>query len=165
MVRVLLVTVVIAAVVLAERGSRQADAYDTWCADDPIVSIGGHLLDVQVQMPVNRVLTMRSTTLTIIIPRNVFGFVLVDDISAFPMTTKVEASGPHWNGKGSLPITIIASVQATTTYEVRLTATPLLNSQSLVAGSARTLSSVIAGPATATGTSNSTVVLPYSLGS
>ena len=163
MVRVLFVVIAVAALALSS--PKRASAYDTWCADDPIVWIGGHLLDVQVQMPVNRVLTMRSTTLTIIIPRNVFGFVLVDDISAFPMKTTVQPSGPHWNGKGSLPITIVALVQATVSFEVRVTATPLLNSQSLVTGLTKTLGSVVDGPATATGTSNTNVVLPFRLGS
>jgi hypothetical protein len=164
MVRVLFAFVAIVVGALTLSSPRQASAYDTWCADDPIVWIGGHLLDVQVQMPVSRVLTMRSTTLTIIIPRNVPGFVLVDDISAFPMTTTVSARGPRWDGKGSLPITIIASVQATTSYEVRVTATPLLNSHSLTAGAASTLASAVSGPAMTTGVTNTNVVLPFQLG-
>lgn len=159
-----LIFIVSALAMAALSSPRQADAYDTWCADDPVVWIGGHVLDIQVQMPVGNLATMRSTTLAVEIPRNVSGFVLVDDISAFPMKTTVEAKGPNWNGSGPLPITITATVKASTTYEVRVTATPLLNSQSPMAGVARTLGSVIGGPAMTTGTSNTTVVLPLGLG-
>ena len=61
MVRLLFVSIAIAILVLIS--PKHANAYDTWCADDPVVWIGGHLLDVQVQVPVRYLITMRSTTL------------------------------------------------------------------------------------------------------
>ena len=143
---------------------RRADAYDTWCAVDPIFWIGGHLLDVQVQMPVRYLVTMRSTTLTVVIPQNVPGFVLVDDISAFPMQTSVESRGPRWDGSGPIPVTIIVVVQADIDYEVRVTATPVLSLPSPVAGLTTTLGSVVYGPSTISGTANSRLVLSIALG-
>ena len=132
----------------------RAAAYDQWCADDPVVSIDGRLLDIQVQMPVDMVTTMRSTTLTVIIPRNVIGFVVVDDVSAFPMETTVVAGGPAWDRKGPLPITIVVDVLASTDYPIRVVATPLLDPTTPQAPST-----------TATGTANTRLELKMLLGS
>jgi len=76
-------------------------------------------------MPVSNLLSMRSTSLTIIIPANASGAVVVDDVSAFPMKTTISATGPVWNGLGALPITIVTDVSAGTNYQVRVKATPV----------------------------------------
>lgn len=102
-----------------------AVAYDVWCADDPMVSIGGRLVDIQIQMPLAQLATMRSTTVTVVIPRNVAGSVVVNDVSAFPMTTTIAPSGPTWGGAGPLPITIVTDVSTADSYTIRLAATPL----------------------------------------
>jgi hypothetical protein len=130
-----------------------AAAYETWCADDPVVAIEGRLLDIQVQMPVSSVASMRSTTLTVIIPQNAAGHVVVDDISAFPMKTTVVARGPKWGRAGPVPVTIVVEVTAATSYPIRVTATPLLN-----------LATVLTAPETAAGTANTRIELKLALG-
>ena len=110
---------------LAPGSAAHVAAYTTWCFDDPIVSVDGPLVDIQVQMPRERVATMRSTTLTIIIPKNTTGAVVVDDVSAFPMHTTISPSGPKWDGSGSLPIRIVVEVAADTDYDIRVVGTPL----------------------------------------
>ena len=119
----------------------------------PIVVIGGRVLDIQVQVPLANLLTMRSTTLTVIIPQNVSGFVLLDDISAFPMQTTISPTGPAWSGIGRLPITIQAHVEASSAFPVRVVATPVLN-----------LGDLFGGPSSAEGIANSLVTLQMSLG-
>ena len=114
------------ALCLAPGRAAHVAAYETWCVDDPIVSIEGRLLDIQVQMPLEHVTTMRSTTLTVIIPQNTTGAVVVDDVSAFPMQTRISPLGPKWDGAGPLPITIVVDVTADVRYDVRVVATPLL---------------------------------------
>jgi hypothetical protein len=128
-------------------------AYDVWSADDPVVLIGGRLLDIQVQVPAAELLTMRSTTLTVRIPRNVSGGVVVDDVSAFPMHTIIEPTAPTWNGRGGLPITLVAEVTADTNFPIRLVATPLL-----------ALDTPLAGPTIAEGIANVPLRLPLTLG-
>jgi len=113
------------ALVDGQRG--RAAAYETWCADDPLVSIEGRLLDIQVQLPVDRLVTMRATTLTVVIPHNATGVVLLDGVSAFPMRTTIAATGPRWDGSGALPVTLVVKVEATTRFPVRLVVTPLLD--------------------------------------
>jgi hypothetical protein len=145
--------VLVLLVALAPLTARHAQAYESWCFDDPIISVNGRLVDVQVQMPVTSLLAMRSTALTVVIPRNVSGAVVVDDVSAFPMKTMIAATGPTWNGTGDLPITVVANVTAATDYSIRLQATPLLN-----------LSMPLAGSTTAYGTANTALQMPMSLG-
>jgi len=124
-----------------------------WCWDDPLVAVNGHLIDIRVGMPLAHVATMRSTTLTVIIPRNVAGAVLVDDVSLFPMTTRIAATGPHWNGRGGLPVMLVAEVQASTSYPIELVATPLAN-----------LSQPLAPAVRATGTANTPLYLSLTVG-
>lgn len=106
--------------------SRSANAYETYCFDDPVFLIGGRILDVQVQQPVETVLTARSTTLTVIIPSNVSGTILIDDVSAFPMETTIVQSGDPWQG-GPIPVLIVVFVDASLDYPIRLVATQLLS--------------------------------------
>jgi hypothetical protein len=142
---------------------RPAAAYESWCFDDPIISIGGRLVDVQVQMPIQNLLTMRSTTLTIIIPSNVSGYVVVPNLSAFPMTIKISRTGPAWNGRGGLPVTMLTNVTASSDYPVRLTATPVVSLDS-VGGLLNLNNTLLAGTTIATGKANSTVKLSMTLG-
>jgi hypothetical protein len=128
-------------------------AYEIWCADDPIVSVGGRLLDIQVQMPLDKVIAMRSTRLTVIIPQNVSGFVVLDDISAFPMQTTVISQGPAWSGAGPLPVTIVVEVTASLSYPVRVAATPLSS-----------LGTLLSGRTTAIGTTNARLEVTLALG-
>src|SRR4051794_16221173 len=95
------------------RGDQKASAFETWCFDDPVVSVNGNLVDIQVQLPLLNLLSMRRTTVTVVIPQNVKGYVVVNDISAFPMTTTISATGPTWSGKGAVTITVITNVQST----------------------------------------------------
>ena len=130
----------------------RASAVETWCADDPVVSVNGRLVEIQVQMPTSMVATMRSTTLKVIVPNNVAAAVVVDDVSAFPMETTISPTGPKWDGDGPLPITIVVDVTASTSYEFRVVATQL-----------RTLGTSMGQPTTATGTTNIPLRMPMSL--
>jgi hypothetical protein len=130
----------------------RAAAFEVWCADDPIVSVGGRLLDIQVQMPLDKLLAMRSTRLTVFIPQNVPGFVVLDDISAFPMQTTVVASDPAWSGAGPLPVRVVVDVTAALNYPVRVAAKPVQ------------LTTLLAGPTTVTGTANTRIELRLALG-
>lgn len=129
-----------------------AAASVTWCADDPLIAVEGRLLDIQVQMPVENLLTMRLTMLTVVIPQNVSGQVLVDDVSAFPMTTTISRTGPVWQGQGRLPVLVVVEVLAAASYPVRVVATRL--------GGPR---SPLAGPSMAYGSANARFSLPLSL--
>ena len=151
MSRVLPALVCALAVTLLSAG--HAEAYETWCFDDPVVSVNGRLVDIQVQMPSHKVSEMRSTKLTVVIPNNVSGSVVVDDVSAFPMQTTISPTGPKWDGSGPLSITIVVDVTTDTSYEVRVVATPLLN-----------LTTPLAEPTTDTGTTNVPLRMPMSLG-
>jgi len=106
---------------------RPAHASADWCWDDPVVIVGGRIVDIRVQLPLANLLTMRSTTLTVVVPRNVTGFVLVDDVSAFPMRTTVSATGSAWNGSGPLPITLQAMVESPVAFNIHLVATPVVD--------------------------------------
>jgi hypothetical protein len=145
--------VLFACAVLLPLNANTAAAGETWCADDPIISVGGRLVDIQVQMPLANLLTMRSTDLTVVVPQNVSAFVVLDDISAFPMHTTIARTGPAWSGSGPLPITIQVHVNASTNYPIRLKATPVL-----------VLSTLLAGPTTAQGVANTTLSMPMTLG-
>ncbi len=134
--------------------ARPAHADALWCFDDPVISVGGRLVDVQVQMPIANLLTMRSTTLTVVIPKNVSGAVVLNDVSAFPMRTIVSATGPAWNGSGSIPITVTANVSAWTNYPIKLTVRPVLNLSNLLS---------VLSASTASGTANTPLVLRTSL--
>ncbi|MBI2760619.1 MAG: hypothetical protein HYX51_04235 [Chloroflexi bacterium] len=162
LVIVLAVLLSLAAVpVRAERES--AD----WSWDDPIVSVGGRLIDIQVQMPSKYLLTMRSTTLLVIIPSNVRGVVVLDDISAFPMDTMVRSWGPAWDGKGDIPITIVATVVAKADYDIRIVAKPVLNLSSpvqpLLGSPLSLLAAPLARPTIAYGRSSVPLVMPMRL--
>ena len=128
-------------------------AYEVWCADDPIVSVGGRLLDIRVEMPVDELVTMRATRLTVLIPQNVAGAVVVDDVSAFPMQTTVTARGPKWDGAGPIAVTIVVEVTASNSYPVRVAATPLSS-----------LGTLLSGSTTAVGTANTRIELRLALG-
>ncbi len=143
--------VVIGIAAAAPRG--HAQAFDAWCADDPIISVNGNLVDVQVQMPLANLLTMRSTSLTIVVPRNVSGSVVLDDVSAFPMHTTISATGKAWNGVGSVPITIDTYVSASSTYTTKVVATPVLN-----------LSNLLASPSSTSGWTNELFALSMGIG-
>ena len=129
-----------------------ATASAGWCWDDPLVLVNGRLLDIRVGMPIEYVATMRTTTLTIIIPRNVVGAILVHDVSAFPMTTQLAATAPPWNGRGEVPVRIVADVQASTSYPIALVATPLLTGREVLAPAIQ-----------ATGTANTPLSLALTL--
>lgn len=128
-------------------------AGETWCADDPVVSIDGRLLDIQVQMPIEHLLTMRTTTLTVVIPRNLSGTVVVDDVSAFPMRTTVVSEGAPWDGSTSIDVRVVVDVAAGVDYPIRVVMTPL--------GATAT---PVAAPTIGTGTANSRLVVPMVLG-
>jgi hypothetical protein len=148
----LLVAVITFAFLLLAPLAGPVRAVDGWCADDPVLAINGITLDLQVQMPATEVLTLRSTTTTVVIPSNVHGQVLVDDVSAFPMTTRVAAIGSPWSGNGALPITVLVDVTAATSYPERVVATqPLTTTQ------------ILPNQATATGTANTRLVLSMAL--
>jgi hypothetical protein len=149
----LLVMVVGIVVRIAPSAAAPARAGETWCFDDPLIAVGGSLVDIQVQLPLDQLVTMRTTTLTITIPQNVAGAVLVDDVSAFPMHTTVVAIGPLWTGSGALPITITATVVSASSFPMRVVATPLLAP-----------GVPLAPPTTATGVSNTPLTMPMALG-
>jgi hypothetical protein len=127
---------------------------DDWCFDDPIVSVQGHLLDIRTSLPVANVITMRNTVVTVVIPSNVHGAVLVNNVSAFPMTTTISASGPAWSGAGGIPVSVQALVTADVSFPVVLIVTPL--------GSALPLSA-LGDPATTSGVTNATLNVAMSL--
>ncbi len=129
---------------------------DDWCWDDPVVSVGGRLIDIQVQMPSSKLLTMRSTTLTVIVPSNVSAAVVVDDVSAFPMRTTISRTGRAWNGVGPLPITVVTNVQSSGSYPIQVVARPVLNLAAPLS---------LLGTTSASGTSNVTLTMPMTLGS
>jgi hypothetical protein len=133
--------------------AQHAHADFFWCWDDPIVSVQGHLLEIRTGQPLANLLTMRSTALTVIVPQNVSGSVVLDDVSAFPMKTTISATGPAWKGSGAIPVTIEATVTAGKSYPVQLVALPLLN-----------LSTPIAGPTSTQGQANATITMSVSLG-
>ncbi len=138
---------------IALRPGGHALAGETWCADDPIVSIDGRLLDIQVQMPTSQLTTMRSTTVTVVIPQNLAGHVVVDDVSAFPMQTQVVPRGKPWDGTGPIPVDVVVEVTASSDYPVRVAVTPLLN-----------VTTPSASATTVTGTANSRIVVPLVVG-
>jgi hypothetical protein len=144
---------------LAPAFGGRAAAYETWCFDDPVILVNGQLIDIRVGMPVTDVVTMRSTTITVIIPRNVAGAVVVDDVSAFPMQTTISATGPAWSGKGSLPITVRVDVKAATPYTFTVTATPLAGLNAPLLG----LLSPLTGTTSATGTANTALAMAMKL--
>ncbi len=148
----LLVAVITFAFLLLAPLAGPVRAVDGWCADDPVLVINGITLDLQVQMPATQVLTARSTTTTVVVPSNVQGQVLVDDVSAFPMTTRVAPIGSPWSGNGALPITVLIDVTAATSYPERVVATQPL-----------TVAQALPNQATATGTANTRLVLSMAL--
>jgi hypothetical protein len=150
---VALLLALLATIVTTSLSVDDATAYDTWCVDDPIVVVDGRLLHILVQMPLAELLAMRSTRLTVVIPQNVTGSVLLPDISAFPMETLVAARGPHWTGTGPLPVTIVVEVKATKSYPIRVVAKPLTS-----------LRRLLGPPVLATGTTNQRLELPLTLG-
>lgn len=133
--------------------STGAHADFLWCWDDPIVSIQGHLLEIKTGQPLLNLLTMRNTALQIVIPSNVSGSVVLNDISAFPMQTTISPTGAAWSGKGSIPVTIKAVVTAGVSYSVQLTAQPLLD-----------LTHLLAGAKSTQGTTNTTITLTTTVG-
>jgi hypothetical protein len=126
---------------------------EEWCFDDPIVSVNGNLMDIRVTMPLGNLLTMRSTTVTVVVPRNVPGAVILPDISAFPMTTRVSPTGPTWLGFGPIPVTVNVLVNAGSRYQTSVVATPVLN-----------LSNLLASPKSGSGTTNTPFSLSMTLG-
>ncbi|MGI8553644.1 MAG: hypothetical protein ACR2PL_23080 [Dehalococcoidia bacterium] len=128
-------------------------AEEIWCFDDPVVAVNGHLLDIKVEQPLANILTMRSTTITVVIPKNVPGSVTMNDVSAFPMQTAVSRTGAAWSGSGAIPVTIVTSVSAKSNYPVQVAATPVLNVLGL-----------LGSPSTATGTANTAIKLSTKVG-
>jgi hypothetical protein len=155
--RLLLAIVAAAALAVVAVTPDRADAWEVWCFDDPIISVNGNLIDVQVQMPLRNLLTMRSTNLTIVIPSNTGGVVVVDDISAFPMTTRISPTGPAWSGRGSIPITVVVDVTAASNYQFRVTAKQVATRSDLLGG-------LVSPAATAYGTANTQLVMPVTIG-
>lgn len=145
---------------VAPLSARDAEAFDVWCWDDPIVSVGGRLVDIQVQVPLNHLVTMRSTALTVIVPSNVPGSVIVDNASAFPMKTTISPTGPAWSGRGGVPITIIANVTASQNFPIRLSVTQLADLYQPLS----VVGALLAGPITATGTANQPLQMTVTLG-
>lgn len=131
----------------------RASAGEFWCWDDPIISVNGNLVDIRVDLPLAKLLAMRSTTLTVVVPKNVSGAVVLNDISVFPMKTTISATGPAWSGKGSIPITINTMVTSGGSFPIQVVATPVLN-----------LTTLLAGPKSAAGTSNSPLSFAMTLG-
>jgi hypothetical protein len=155
--RLVLAVVAAAALAVVAVTPDRADAWEVWCFDDPIISVNGNLVDVQVQMPLRNLLTMRSTNLTIVIPSNTRGAVVVDDISAFPMTTRISPTGPAWNGRGGIPITVVVDVAAASNYPFRVTAKQLATRSDLVGG-------LLSPAAIAYGTANTRLAMPITIG-
>jgi hypothetical protein len=133
--------------------AHRAHAFEGWCFDDPIIAVNGNLVDVRVELPLLKLLAMRSTSLTVVIPQNVSGSVVLDDVSVFPMKTTISPTGPAWNGTGSIPVTIRTMVNASGSFSIQTVATPLLN-----------LTTPLAAPTGASGTTNATLSLPLTLG-
>ena len=129
--------------------THRVEAYETWCADDPVIMVGGRIADIQLQMPATQVAAMRSTALVVTVPRNVAGTVLIDDVSAFPMQTTILPLGPTWDGNGAIPITVIVQVDADAWYPIRVVITP---------------ASKLIAPTAATGTTNQKLFVPAALG-
>jgi hypothetical protein len=152
-------TAVVLALALAAGPPPIIAAYDTWCFDDPVIVVDGQLIDIRVGMPPANVATVRRTTLTVVIPRNVPGAVVVDDISAFPMTTTVSPTGPIWNGRGPLPLSVRTDVTAASAYPIAVTATPLLGLGVPLVG----VFSPLTGTTSGTGTANTPLVLELAL--
>lgn len=148
-----LVAGMVLGLLLVGQAPRTASASAEWCWDDPVILVDGRIVDIRVGLPLRQLLTTRSTTLTIVIPANVQGTVLVDDISAFPMSTSISATGAAWSGKGALPITVITDVQSATPYEFSVTVTPLAD-----------LSRLLQAPVAARGVTGTRLLTPVQLG-
>lgn len=153
--RILLALAALAAISLPLSFTGRAHADELWCFDDPIISVNGNLIDIKTELPLLDLLSMRTTTLTVVIPSNVSGSVVLDDVSAFPMKTTISRTGPTWLGIGSIPVTIKANVAASSNLPVQVVATPVANLLKLqLLGSATSKS----------GTANTQIRMPMSVG-
>ncbi|HZU76443.1 MAG TPA: hypothetical protein VFA70_06735 [Dehalococcoidia bacterium] len=148
-----------AAVVLfagaAPQFTSHAHADFLWCWDDPIVSVQGHLLEIRTGQPLGDLLTMRNTNLVVVIPKNTTGSVVLNDISAFPMTTTISATGPAWSGSGAIPVTVKATVAAGVSYPVQVVGQPVASLVPLT---------VLGAAGSASGKTNTTITMAMSLG-
>ncbi len=84
-----------------------ANAGLSWCADDPLIYIDGHLVDVNAQAPLEQLGNISGDVVfTVHAPKGSTVKVVLETSVWFPVRTVVLKDQPAWNGKTKLTVPI-----------------------------------------------------------
>jgi hypothetical protein len=101
-------------------GSGDAEASRVWCYSDPIVYVGGKLLDFDVVMPLENVRDVGGTVVTqISVPKGTTVLVVFVDQTLYRHDVRVRYAGRA--GTSSFPVVIETYVPSAKSFPVKIT--------------------------------------------
>ena len=86
-------------------GPVSAGAFETWCEDDPIISVNGQHVSVVVGVPTSQVQNLASVQVTFHVPRNVDADIVYVG-KKLPEQATIVKDQTAWNGRDRIEIEI-----------------------------------------------------------
>ncbi|MCC6381590.1 MAG: hypothetical protein IT304_03730 [Dehalococcoidia bacterium] len=81
-----------------------------WCAADPVISVNGQLISIEVNVPADQVKNVRLAAVTFHVPRNASAKIVFVDQSLFPQTATIVKDREAWEPGEKLRVYIEVSV-------------------------------------------------------
>jgi len=101
--------------------STTAGAADEWCWEDPIVSIDGYVVHIDIGMSISDLAKLTGpVNVTVRIPQGVPASVICVDASYFSENVNIEHSGKRWKAGDSIPVDVSVDFQATGNFKVAM---------------------------------------------
>ena len=114
----LLVIGLIAVVGLWSSGIDRAGASQSWCADDPIITVNGQAISVTVNVPASQVGRVQGAEIVFHVPVNVSAAVTYIGQTYFPETAIIVFDQPAWNGVSKMKVPVEVLVRASASFQI-----------------------------------------------
>src|SRR5438270_9629729 len=103
-------------------GRTSAGAEEDWCDDDPLISVQGRTLDIQVGVPVSKVSQVRSVDIVVTVPKNVSAKV-VSSGPLFKDNIQFVHTNQNWDGISKINVAVQTRVNATGSFNTTMMVT------------------------------------------
>ncbi|OAI39959.1 hypothetical protein AYO38_01300 [bacterium SCGC AG-212-C10] len=99
-----------AALALAIAGSERADARGVWCAGDPAIIVNGSVVDVNVNIPLERLADVKDVDIVFHVPSNATVLATVNDSLVFKANIRVVKDLAPTRGLLNTPVQVDITV-------------------------------------------------------
>jgi hypothetical protein len=106
--------------------ARHADAFETWCFDDPVVDINGQRVNIDIGVqgdPAHVSDSVRRAEVVIAVPKEVRTRLVSTTNQYFQEKVRFTTSDARWSPGQPVPVTVTVQFEATTTLPTAMVVT------------------------------------------